>query len=274
MMQNNELTLRDLQQQGLRVLKVVDGFCVANGVNYSLCGGSLIGAIRHKGFIPWDDDVDIAMPRPDYERFVREFKMDGYVCIAPELGNSWIPFCRVCDTIETKAEPYCPWCTVKDFGVGIDIFPWDGEPDDYDEFKQHMNKVQQQHRLLYQVRGAHLPFSLELGLFRIAKNMGKKMFYGHKNLNELLQCLLSDIKKYQFGETGFCGNFSCPTYGIKERSRTKVFTEFTRVPFEDCEFSVIKYYDEYLSDVFGDYMQMPPESSRVPKHSEHKVYFK
>lgn len=274
MIRGKELTLRDLQTYSLKIIQNVDKWCVANGVNYTLCGGSLIGAIRHKGFIPWDDDVDIAMPRPDYEKFVSGFNHEGLICIAPELGNSLIPFARVCETKETLAVPYCPWCTIKDFGVGIDIFPWDGEPDDIHEFKQHMGKIRNQNALLYQVRGSRLPLTLNLGFVRICKNVGKKILYGNKDLETLLANLVTDIQKYRFGETNYCGNFSCPTYGEKERSRTEVFSSFTRIPFEDCELSVISNYDEYLRDIFGDYMQLPPINARVPKHGDHKFYFK
>ena len=271
---DRELNLQDLQRQSLKIMKEIDKWCLENKVNYTLCGGSLIGAIRHKGFIPWDDDVDIAMPRPDYEKFVHGFANKGLICIAPELENSWIPFARVCDTQFTYAKPYAPWCVVSDFGVGVDVFPWDGEPDNESEFKQHMARVIKRLNLLYQVRGAHLPFSWKLGAMRIIKNIAKKVLYGRYDIDGILKDLLHDIQKYPFGSTRYCGNFSCPTYKEKERSRTEVFTKYMRVPFEECEFSIICDYDEYLRDIFGDYMILPPEKDRVPKHSEHRFYFK
>ena len=268
------MSLNDLQCVGLQIMKEIDSWCLEHKINYTLCGGSLIGAIRHKGFIPWDDDVDIAMPRPEYEKFVKNFSHRDMICIAPELGNSWIPFARVCDIKNTWAEPYAPWCTVKDYGVGIDIFPWDGEPDDEREFVEHMQRVINKIDILYQIRGAHLPLKLSLGGVRILKNIVKKLIYGRRDLNTVLKSLLLDIKKYPFGSTRYCGNFSCPSYGIKERSRKEVFMNYIRVPFEDCELSIISSYDEYLHDIFGDYMQLPPEKDRVPKHSEHRFYYK
>lgn len=269
-----ELSLKELQTYSLQIVKEIDKWCASNGVNYTLCGGSLIGAVRHRGFIPWDDDVDIAMPRPDYERFVHNFSHEGLICIAPELGNSWIPFARVCDIKSTKAEPYAPWCKESDYGVGIDIFPWDGEPDDEEDFKQHMAEILKKTALLYQVRGAHLPIRKKLGFIRIIKNIGKKLLYGRYDIEETLRDLLQDIKKYPFGSTHYCGNYSCPTYNTKERSRTEVFCSFTRIEFEDCTLSIIEKYDEYLRDIFGDYMQLPPEDQRKPKHSDHKFYLK
>ena len=116
--------------------------------------------------------------------------------------------------------------------------------------------------------------SKKLGIGRFLKNIGKKILYGHYRIDKVLDDLVSNIKLYPFGSTHYCGNFSCPTYGEKERSRTEVFMSFMRVPFEDIELSVISSYDEYLHDIFGDYMQLPPEKDRAPKHSEHKFYLR
>ena len=69
-----EMALKEIQQVSLDILKDVHQFCINNGIHYSLCYGTLLGAIRHNGFIPWDDDIDIMMPRPDYDRFVNTYK--------------------------------------------------------------------------------------------------------------------------------------------------------------------------------------------------------
>lgn len=269
-----ELTLADHQRLGLEIVKEIDKWCTENKVRYTLFGGTLIGAIRHQGFIPWDDDIDIAMPRPDYNRLVKEFSHPDLICVAPELGNSLISFARVCDTKKTVSVPYCPWCTINHLGKWIDIFPLDGEPDDIGEFEALMQDIVKRQAKLYQIRGSKLPITMSLGLTRIAKNIGKRILYGHYDINKELSDLLEVIKGIRFGETNYSGNLSYPTYKTRERSKTKVFESFIRVKFEGEEFSILEYYDEYLRDVFGDYMRMPPEEKRVPKHSEHKFYFK
>lgn len=88
-----EMTLREVQLFELDILKDVHEFCMANHINYSLAYGTLIGAIRHKGFIPWDDDIDIVMPRPDYDRFCRTYKSQaGYEIFSPIQGNSYLGY--------------------------------------------------------------------------------------------------------------------------------------------------------------------------------------
>ena len=88
-----EMTLREVQLFELDILKDVHEFCMANHINYSLAYGTLIGAIRHKGFIPWDDDRDIVMPRPDHDRFCRTYKSEaGYEIFSPIQGNSYLGY--------------------------------------------------------------------------------------------------------------------------------------------------------------------------------------
>ena len=97
-----EMTLREVQLFGLEILKDVHHFCTLNGIRYSLAYGTLLGAIRHKGFIPWDDDIDIVMPRPDYEKFCKTFKSDaGYDIFSPVEGDCYLGYARVCDLKRT-----------------------------------------------------------------------------------------------------------------------------------------------------------------------------
>ena len=98
----NYLSVKEIQDVLLRIMKYVHTFCVENDIKYSLEGGTLIGAIRHKGYIPWDDDIDIAMPRPYYDKFVKEFiDTDEFKLFTPERNNSYINYARVCDIKNT-----------------------------------------------------------------------------------------------------------------------------------------------------------------------------
>ena len=114
----------------LDILKAIDAFCTQNGIRYSMAYGTLIGAARHKGFIPWDDDIDLLMPRPDFERFISTFGKEEdarYRCIyrvnTPQEYYKHI-FAKVHDSwTELKQDKYR-------FGLYVDIFPVDGKPDD------------------------------------------------------------------------------------------------------------------------------------------------
>ena len=127
-----EMTLKEVQQVCLEILKDVHEFCVKNKIRYSLSGGSLLGAIRHNGFIPWDDDVDIQIPRPDYDRFIHIYKSSkGYRLFSREIDggeNVRIRLTKICEMTHTYVDngPY-QWID-KEVGVGIDVIPVDGAP--------------------------------------------------------------------------------------------------------------------------------------------------
>lgn len=125
-----EMSLRDIQEVSLDILKDVHAFCVKHNINYTLFGGSMIGAIRHGAIIPWDDDIDIAMPRPDYERFIHEYvSASGYKLFAPELHNCFLGFARVSEMKKTYVNCGRLKWTNEITGCWIDIFPLDAAPD-------------------------------------------------------------------------------------------------------------------------------------------------
>ena len=126
------LTIEEIHEETLRVLQVVHEFCVSRGIRYMLHGGTLIGAIRHQGFIPWDDDADVSMPRPDYERFIREFPdSESFKVFAPEKDNCALLYGRICEMKRTYLKSKMAWCDDSP-GIGVDIFPLDGVAADSD----------------------------------------------------------------------------------------------------------------------------------------------
>ncbi|WP_322151751.1 LicD family protein [Paratractidigestivibacter sp.] len=118
-----EMSLRKVQAEELDLLCMFKSFCEARGLQWSLAYGTLLGAVRHKGFIPWDDDVDILMPREDYDRFLKEPLNNEFAdTIVPGTGEPWL-FAKLCSKRTLWNETYTKHS--DRLGVFIDVFPWD-----------------------------------------------------------------------------------------------------------------------------------------------------
>lgn len=254
---------------GDEVLQEVHRFCTQNGITYSLCGGSLIGAIRHKGFIPWDDDVDIFMPRPDYDKFVRTFQDNNkYKLFTLERNNSYLNFARVCEMEKTIISPYTYW-TKETTGVCIDIFPIDGIPETEEEYKVgRAAELKKLDNLMFQLRGVKTPYSTAKTLIRFGKLLGKKIMYGLYDYDKYVE-KYQTLMKNDFDKCENVGQMSCPVTIFKEFQPKSWFLDTIEVDFEGHKACVIKEFDKQLRHIFGDYMQLPPEDQRMPKHAEH-----
>lgn len=271
---NQLMTLKDIQKQSLNILQAVDSFCEKNNIKYSLGYGSLLGAIRHKGFIPWDDDIDIMLTRPEYNKFIHSFQCDGLKCVAPELGNSYMTFGRIVDLEKTRSVSMRRWTrNEKNLGLWIDVFPIDGVPDGIDEFKLTVGIMRDYIIMNERIREGKHSISTSYSLRKNLSVIKNKLLYGWLSTDTYWQRMMSVLSKSSFGTTEYAGLMVFPYYGLRNRTRTKVFESYTRVPFEEFEFSIIQDYDEFLHDIYDDYMKLPPEEDRVPKHSVHKFYW-
>ena len=256
------LQLKDIQRIGLDILADVHQFCVENGIAYSLAYGTLIGAVRHKGFIPWDDDIDLIMPRPDYDRFLRTYKSE--VNEALDLSRS-----GVC--VETFAKVSRKGTLMVDrelgrslWGVNIDVFPIDAMPGDAVEarFAEMEGKREWIFRLC--------PFYKVVTKGKaawMAKYFLKRLRYPSlRSCAGVKEGLDRDLHAFAFGETSLAGAYFGDD-GIREFMPTEWFREYTTLEFEGKPYPVIAHYDDYLKRLFGDYMQLPPEEQRVSRHN-------
>lgn len=257
------ISLDELKVLQMDVLEAVHRFCKANNIRYSMACGTLLGAVRHKGYIPWDDDIDIYMLREDYEKFIATFpaKYEGiYTAISLETDKKWVrPYGKVYDnrTVLIENANYGDLC-----GVNIDVFPVDRIPDDEAEWQRYSKR-----RLFFQ----------RLFEFKIVRLSRKRNPL--KNLVLLLgKILLSPISARKFGE--FLSKYSkkfANTDGkrlfecvqglnqVRPFSRS-LFDEIVEIPFEDRRFCAVRNADEQLTGLYGDYMQLPPEEKRVTHH--------
>lgn len=267
-----ELTLREIQLVGLEILKDVHRFCIENSIKYSLLDGSMLGAVRHHGFIPWDDDVDIIMPRPDYERFCRTYQSDSYKLKCRENDkNCMIAFARVFDTKRTVMSTTMPWCR-DEVGVWIDVFPADGAFDDIEQHKQYYAKnrshwshaIELRNSRYYLHNSSDLIGYIRSVLLCCANGMGLMDYY--------MNSLIKRGKALPFGSTHYWTQIMCMGDNSKEHNRMETFASCTLMPFEDTEVFVMNGYDEVLRGKFNDYMQLPPVEQRVG-HGTSYIHF-
>lgn len=264
-----ELSLSEFKELSIEILLTIHNFCKKNNIKYSLACGTLLGAIRHKGFIPWDDDIDIYMLREDYNEFLRLFPKEfNNVSIASLQTN---PKWNRCYAKAFDTRTICIEEAKNDIGIGlgIDVYPIDDVPDDIDEFYRY-NKKRKFLQNLYQLKtlkvrkGRGMVKNLVVVLSRIFT-----CFISFRNLAKIM-----DKYAQKFNNKGFQHIYeTCQgLFGKKHFSKT-VFDYTEDVSFEGYKLKGMSGYDEYLSSFYGNYMQLPPEEKRIAHHS-FKVYWK
>lgn len=269
-----KMTLQELQKFSLDILKDVHSFCMQNGIKYSLAYGTLIGAIRHKGFIPWDDDIDIIMPRDDFERFCETYNSARFHIISPKDNECWIAFARVCDLDKTYAESICNWCK-RDTGVWIDIFPADGVSDNSDKFKESILFGRKLWIKQLYCRYAKHAFDTSLSLIYNFKLLAVKIItLNGIRLRRHIKRLTNNARQYKFGNTKHWSQIVCLDVVEKKYQDTHDFDKTVEVDFENEKFCALEGYDNFLRNIYGNYMKLPPVEDQIPKQDDVIFYWK
>ncbi len=274
MMKKNN-SLRDLQLCELEVLKEVVKFCEKNHLTYYISGGTYLGAVRHHGFIPWDDDVDIAMPRSDYERFLSlkdkfekqsNFKInnyqftDDYIFYPTRVVNEKI---KVKSTSAKEDQIWSAW---------VDVFPLDGLPKNpLLRWFHKMNLLEKRLLLKYscfnEVVNLHDKHRNIIERFFIF--IGKHVnFEKYLNTKKRLDKLDKTLKKYSDKDSLFYMNYM-GAYKFKSIMEKSLFYgEGAYYDFEGLKLFGPKNYDLYLTRIYGDYMKIPSKEEQNKHNTE------
>lgn len=253
----------ELKEIQLDILLDIHEFCKANNIKYSLAYGTLLGAIRHKGYIPWDEDIDIMMYRPDYERFVNCFSgfCDYLSICAPELDlNYYAPYANVWDNrtvlfegaerADYRGEP---------IGVKIDIFPIDNTSNGIWSIRIAKWLFMLWSRFRY--KNEWLQNNIKLSRRQLCANLIAQVL-GYKNVQRLIMWNSKRLSKKDTGKVDMLAFFDKGD----RKFDAKDFDSYIDVEFEGHLLPSIVGYDDYLRSTFGNYMQLPPEEERIPHH--------
>jgi len=266
-----ELSLREIQIQSLEILMDIDSVCRRGSVEYCIIFGTLIGAIRHGGFIPWDDDIDIGMTRANYNKFLSLYEKKGRFRIVNPQSELRCPYMisRISDDRFRLETNYGPKYMI---GTFVDVYPYDGIGDS----DMSMDKIVK--------LSSHYSKGLSRSLERNPLLSVKDLHRGIKKWALLVTYLLPKIRganyyrkklaelteMYSYTESEYIG---CAIWALakKECARKKWLEETIDIEFEGMTVMAPKYYDEMLKCTFGDYMELPPVKERVGHHF-YKIY--
>lgn len=257
--------LRDLQLAETYILNELNNVCSKLGLKLYLLGGTLIGAVRHKGFIPWDDDIDVCMSRIDYERLLQ--------CTKGKIGEK----CSIIDPAsDTSFKGYIPLCVFDDsklaskqfrgneeLKLSVSIFIYDGAPES--KFAQ-----QRYYRKMYFLRAKHALCRADF------KNVNTKLarlfgpilqpFFSERKVYKYKEKILHMQKRYPFESSKLvCTN--ADNNSIKEIASKESFLKSVPVVFEGLNLLAFSHYKEHLTNYYGDYMKLPPLDQQIQKHS-------
>ena len=255
-----------LHQVDLEIVKEVVDICDRHGLVYYMLGGTMLGAIRHKGFIPWDDDIDLGMPRDDYEKFLElaPLEMSDHLKLVNYRTdpNYMYYITRILHT-QTKVEEERIGNDNRYTHASIDIFPVDGTPNNPILRKLYFFRVMY-HRALMALcykdsidRKRKRSKKEKLLLWIMEKIPVEKLTTPYKQ-----KCKIDKLLRSQKLEgSKYIGNIM-GAYRTREIVPAQYYGKGTYYPFEDIQLRGMDMYHEYLTDTYGDYMQLPPEGSR------------
>lgn len=255
-----KLTQLEIKERLVVLFLKFSQFCEEHNLNYFMIAGTLLGAARHRGFIPWDDDIDVAMPRPDYEKFIELQKIEKTLLIkCPENGYGDYPFLKVLDPNTVVKQQSIRQGEVS--MLWIDVFPFDGWSSNIGISKKQFNCLKRWHNILVYTHAeigygtSKLRAILKLPVIIVARMLGAR--YISNKMNTL-------AKEYDYSTSNWVGNLIWPTDSMhRHRLNKNLFLLTVKLEFEGHMFNAPCGWHEVLLQVYGDYMKIPPVEMRV-----------
>lgn len=241
----------EVKKSQLKMLNYIKKICEANQLRYYLCGGTLIGAIRHKGYIPWDDDIDIIMPMPDYKKFLELVKKDDKyeaLSIYTHPDEYYLFAAKLLDRSTLALNWEFPLLSTT--GVFIDIFPTSGLPDNAEDRKEFYIKVKNLHT---EFTKTYVDYNCD----------SEKICLRRKKLRS---DIITMMEQYDYESSEYIG-WLFSRYKDKELMPREIYNSSIPVLFEGEYYSAAIGYDDYLMRIHGDYMSFPPVKDRKSLHN-------
>lgn len=258
-----EIGKEELKRIQIEILDNVAAFCQRHNLRYYLAYGTLLGAVRHKGYIPWDDDIDIHMPRPDYEKFLELYNSDNSKnrAVSHEIDNNYrVAFAKV----------YRKGTLVKEFhfkqdifGVYIDIFPLDGLKDE--------KQAQQCGEIRRFMHVKNSIFTNSMTAMRKMRLALTKAILSPISLRSLQKKIKSIATQCSYDNCGRVYS-SHSRLAAREIFPRTIFDSYKMVPFEGKEYRAPIDCDCYLKALYGKYMELPPKEKQISTHNSQAYY--
>ena len=269
-----ELSLREIQIGEFNILKTIAEICEREGFSYYIFYGTLLGAVRNSGFIPWDDDIDVIMPRDDYERLLKYLKVNSENIKPLQLihytnnDNYIYPIARISDD-RFKIE----FDNIKDYGIGlfIDIYPLDGCGQTVEEAKKCREKMALK-KILVGIGSINKFKKSTKNVFRTIVKFIAFSFAKILGVHRLIKELDETSARRKFDQYDYVGCLAWEVTGVGYYKK-KMLQDYIMLEFEGYKFRAPKYYNELLYEIYGNYMMLPPVEDRIAHHY-YRAYLK
>lgn len=268
-MEDNHLKLEEIQEQSVKILYALDSICRQEGIKYFLAYGTLLGAVRHNGFIPWDDDIDVMMPRNDYERFEEYCKKNSEklypLVLFSQETESRYPYVidRFCDTrytIKRDDEEDCG------MGLFVDIYPLDGMGNSINEAIAIEKRAHPLSSMFCQASKKYIKIRRTKRIWKIIARYLRFIYAKFKGKQYFGKKLASISRQYSYEDSDYVGCVVWRTYDKRDIYKKEWIDELIDHKFEEKMLMIPKHYDSILSQIYGDYMTLPQVEKRVPHH--------